>query len=99
MLDNIKLATRKSPLALKQANIVKNRLIEKGVFKKIEIVPMTTTGDVANKKTFKEDGGKGLFLKELENALYTPFSEAFYTPFKGLVKAFKMHRTGFAKAF
>ena len=69
MLDNIKLATRKSPLALKQANIVKNRLIEKGIFKKIEIVPMTTTGDVASKKTFKEDGGKGLFLKELESAL------------------------------
>ena len=69
MLDNIKLATRKSPLALKQANIVKNHLIEKGIFKKIEIVPMVTTGDVASKKTFKEDGGKGLFLKELENAL------------------------------
>ena len=69
MQDNIKLATRKSPLALEQANIVKEHLIEKGIFKNIEIVSMSTTGDTADDSTFKSQGGKGLFLKELEIAL------------------------------
>ena len=52
MQDNIKLATKES-LALEQANIVKEHLIEKGVFKKIEIVSMSTTGDIADNSTFK----------------------------------------------
>ena len=69
MQDNIKLATRKSPLALEQADIVKKHLLEKGIFKKIEIVSMSTSGDTVDDSTFKSQGGKGLFLKELEIAL------------------------------
>ena len=38
MRENIKLATRESPLALRQANIVRDHLLEKGVFKNIDIV-------------------------------------------------------------
>ena len=69
MRENIKLATRESPLALRQADIVRDHLLEKGVFKNIDIVSMTTSGDSASEKVFKSEGGKGLFLKELELAL------------------------------
>ena len=69
MTEYIRLATRKSPLALKQANIVKEFLLGKNIFRKIEIIPMSTSGDVVDSKTFKKEGGKGLFLKELEKLL------------------------------
>ena len=69
MQDNIKLATRESPLALRQANIVREHLLDNNVFNKIDIVAMSTSGDRADNETFKRNGGKGLFLKELENAL------------------------------
>ena len=69
MTNNIILATRKSPLALAQANMVKNFLIDNGVFDKVELISMSTSGDTVDNKIFKKEGGKGLFLKELENAL------------------------------
>ena len=69
MTNNIKLATRKSPLALAQANMVKNFLIDNGVFDKVELISMSTSGDTVDNKIFKKEGGKGLFLKELEYAL------------------------------
>ncbi len=69
MTKYIKLATRKSPLALKQANTVKEYLIRNNAFEKIEIIPMRTTGDIVDSETFKKEGGKGLFLKELEKLL------------------------------
>ncbi len=69
MQGNIKLATRKSPLALRQANLVKNNLLGNNIFSNVEIVAMSTSGDNVDQETFKKNGGKGLFLKELENAL------------------------------
>ena len=69
MTNYIRLATRKSPLALKQANMVKEFLLGKNTFEKIEIVPMSTSGDEVSSETFKKEGGKGLFLKELEKLL------------------------------
>ena len=69
MTNNIKLATRKSPLALAQANMVKSFLVDNGVFDKVDLISMSTTGDTVDNKIFKQEGGKGLFLKELENAL------------------------------
>ena len=69
MTNNIKLATRKSPLALIQDNMVKDFLIQNGVFSKIELISMSTSGDTLDNETFKKEGGKGLFLKELESAL------------------------------
>ena len=69
MQGNIKLATRKSPLALRQANLVKNNLLDNNIFSNVEIVAMSTSGDNVDQETFKKNGGKGLFLKELENAL------------------------------
>ena len=69
MTNDIKLATRKSPLALMQANMVKDFLIKNGVFNEIELISMSTSGDTLDNETFKKEGGKGLFLKELESAL------------------------------
>jgi hydroxymethylbilane synthase len=62
-MNKIKLATRKSPLALKQANMVRDYLIDNKTFNEIILVPMTTAGDKVDSQTFKRDGGKGLFLK------------------------------------
>lgn len=69
MHENIKLATRKSPLALRQAHIVREFLLKNKVFSQIDIIPMSTSGDTVSTETFKKKGGKGLFLKELESAL------------------------------
>ena len=60
-MNKIKLATRKSPLALKQANMVRDYLVDNKIFNDIILVPMTTAGDKVDSKTFKRDGGKGLF--------------------------------------
>ena len=69
MKDIIRLATRNSPLALMQANIVRTYLLNQKMFTDIELVPMSTSGDTTDSVTFKNLGGKGLFLKELEMAL------------------------------
>ena len=66
MKNIIKLATRNSPLALKQADLVK-QLMSKNC--EVKIVPMTSSGDTVSQKVFKQHGGKGLFLKELEESL------------------------------
>ena len=68
-MNKIKLATRKSPLALKQANMVRDYLIDNKTFSEIILVHMKTAGEKVDSKTFKSDGGKGLFLKELESCL------------------------------
>ncbi len=62
------LATRKSPLALKQANWVAG-LVKNIMDRDINLVPMSTTGDRQLEWSLQEKGGKGLFTKELENAL------------------------------
>ena len=65
----LKIATRQSPLALWQANFVKERLenIHPGLT--VELVPMVTKGDIILDTPLAKIGGKGLFVKELENAL------------------------------
>lgn len=67
----LKIATRQSPLALWQANYVKNRLQQLYPDLTIELVPMVTKGDVILDSPLAKIGGKGLFVKELENALLT----------------------------
>jgi len=63
----LRLGTRKSKLALWQANFVKEKLEALGC--KVEIVPITTTGDKILDAPLAKIGGKGLFVKEIENAL------------------------------
>ena len=65
----LRIATRKSPLALAQAKIVKDMLERANDFDTVSLIPMSTTGDIASTEVFKRQGGKGLFLKELEQAL------------------------------
>ena len=66
MNNIIRIATRNSPLALIQAKMVQ-AIIKKDTA--VNIKPMTSSGDKVSDKIFKESGGKGLFLKELEESL------------------------------
>lgn len=70
MLDNVlRIATRQSPLALWQAQYVKERLEANHPGLTVELVPMVTRGDVILDTPLAKVGGKGLFVKELELAL------------------------------
>ena len=69
MHETIRIATRKSPLALAQCNLVVEMFKNNVKDCAIELVPTSTSGDSVSKETFKENGGKGLFIKELENSL------------------------------
>ena len=64
-----KIATRQSPLALWQANHIKEALIKRHPDIHIELLPMLTSGDQFLKDKLQSRGGKGLFVKELEEAL------------------------------
>lgn len=65
----IRIATRKSLLALWQAHYVKERLEALHQDVTVELVPMTTKGDVLLDTPLSKIGGKGLFIKELEQAM------------------------------
>jgi len=69
MSDPIRIATRQSPLALWQANNVKDQLLALHPQLSIELLPLTTKGDREQSTSLAKIGGKGLFLKELETAL------------------------------
>ncbi len=66
----IRIATRKSPLALWQAEHVKALLQQRYPELDVELVSMQTQGDRILDKPLSLVGGKGLFIKELEQALY-----------------------------
>jgi hydroxymethylbilane synthase len=66
---SLKIATRKSALALWQAHWVAEQLMRTHPNLRVELVEMTTEGDRRLDVTLSKIGGKGLFLKELENAL------------------------------
>ena len=65
----IRIATRQSPLALWQANYVRELLLKQWPSLNIELLPMVTSGDKFLKDKLLNAGGKGLFVKELEEAL------------------------------
>lgn len=65
----IRIATRKSLLALWQAHFVKEQLEALHPHITVELVPMTTKGDVLLDTPLAKIGGKGLFIKELEQAM------------------------------
>jgi hydroxymethylbilane synthase len=67
--DRIRIATRESQLALRQANMVASTLAGRYPRLAIEIVGMTTKGDQVLDRPLSQVGGKGLFVKELEVAL------------------------------
>ncbi len=72
MQPRLRIGTRGSPLALVQADEVRAALVEHtdiAAIDEIEIVPIRTTGDRIQDRRIIELGGKGLFTKEIEQAL------------------------------
>lgn len=69
----LRLGTRGSPLALAQANLVRTLLarVTGAPETAFEIVVIKTTGDAIQDRPLSEVGGKGLFTKEIEEALLT----------------------------
>ncbi len=65
----IRIGTRGSALALFQANWVKDRLLEHHPGLKVSVVKIKTTGDKILDTPLAKIGGKGLFVKEIEEAL------------------------------
>lgn len=65
----IRIATRKSVLALWQANHVADALRKRPEVTGIKLVPLTTGGDQVLDRSLQKIGGKGLFIKELEIAM------------------------------
>lgn len=69
MTQTIRIATRKSELAMWQANHVAGLLRKQYSDMVVELLPMVTKGDIILDQPLAKIGGKGLFLKELEKAL------------------------------
>lgn len=65
-MSQLKIATRRSPLALWQAEHVKARLEALHPGLEVVLVPIKTQGDIILNTPLSKIGGKGLFVKELE---------------------------------
>ena len=65
----LKIATRKSALALWQAEHVAALLAQLSAISSVELKPMSTRGDEILDRSLQKIGGKGLFIKELELAM------------------------------
>ena len=68
-MTTLRIATRKSPLALWQSEHVADQLRQAHPRLVVELVPMSTRGDEVLDRSLAAIGGKGLFLKELELAM------------------------------
>jgi len=69
MTKTLRIATRQSPLALWQAEHVKRRLQEAHAGLEVELITMKTQGDKILDTPLAKIGGKGLFVKELEQGM------------------------------
>ncbi|CAK0766837.1 hydroxymethylbilane synthase [Gammaproteobacteria bacterium] len=69
MIATLRIATRKSPLALWQAGHVRDALMARHPDLVVELVGITTQGDRILDAPLAKVGGKGLFVKELEQGL------------------------------
>lgn len=69
MQSVIKIGSRESRLAVKQAEIIRDQIISCDPDISVEIITMKTTGDKILDKSLEKIGGKGLFVKELDRAL------------------------------
>jgi hydroxymethylbilane synthase len=68
-IEQLRIATRKSPLALWQAEHVRSRLQQLHPGLRVELVTMSTQGDRVLDSPLAKIGGKGLFVKELEQGM------------------------------
>ena len=69
MTQLVRIATRKSPLAMWQAEYVKQQLLVHHPQLQVELLALSTRGDKLLDTSLAKVGGKGLFVKELEIAL------------------------------
>lgn len=69
MTKTLKIGTRGSPLAMAQAYETRDRLVAAHPDLNVEIVDFKTTGDKILDRPLSQVGGKGLFTKELDEAL------------------------------
>jgi hydroxymethylbilane synthase len=69
MNNRVRIATRGSALALWQAHWVRNRLLADDPTLDVELLVLKTRGDKIQDRALSEVGGKGLFVKEIEEAL------------------------------
>ena len=69
MQSVIKIGSRESQLAVRQAEIIRDQIISCDPGITVEIITMKTTGDKILDKSLEKIGGKGLFVKELDRAL------------------------------
>jgi hydroxymethylbilane synthase len=67
--SRLRIVTRKSPLALWQANHVRDRLLDLHAGLVVEVIGVRTEADRFQNKSLASMGGKGAFVKELEDAL------------------------------
>ena len=65
----IRIGSRESALAVRQAEIIRDLLLENAPETEVQIITMKTTGDKILDKSLEKIGGKGLFVKELDRAL------------------------------
>ena len=68
-MKRLTIGTRGSALALAQTNWVKDRLLQYYPECRITVLPIKTTGDQMSTVPISEMGGKGVFIKEIEQAL------------------------------
>jgi len=68
-LKQLRIATRKSPLALWQAEFVRDRLLDLCPDLDVQLIKISTQGDRILDRPLSTIGGKGLFIKELEQKL------------------------------
>lgn len=68
-ITKLRIATRKSQLAMWQAEYVRDRLMAAHSGLEVELVPLSTKGDKILDTPLSKIGGKGLFVKELEDAM------------------------------
>src|ERR1700756_1004740 len=70
MSTPLRIGTRGTPMGLRQATLVRDRLVAAHPGLAAEIVTIRTTGDRVQDRRLAEIGGKGLFTKEIEEALF-----------------------------
>ncbi|HHV73489.1 hydroxymethylbilane synthase [Thermoanaerobacterium sp. R66] len=68
-MKKVRVGTRGSELALTQTLIIINEIKKYKPDLEFEIIKITTKGDIVNEVSLSEIGGKGLFIKEIEDAL------------------------------
>lgn len=76
MKNVLRLGTRGSKLALIQADIVKQKCLTMNPSLSIDIIPIQTEGDINKTQPLHEIGGKGVFIKTLEEALINTHIDA-----------------------